>query len=289
MQNLPPHGRKRGLPSAAATPKGISERNRALLTILNRRFPGPFSVGEAASALSLTISRTQRLLAYLAGRGWLVRVRRGLYAPIPLDATDPAAWRLDPWVVAAKVFGPSCYIGGWTACEHWDLTEQIFRDTVVMTTRVVRSKSVDIQGFPFHVTHIGAAAAFGTTPVWRGQTRVSVSDPSRTLVDILDDPSAGGGIRHVGDVLHGYVIGEHRDDQALLSYARRLGNRTVFKRLGHLLETLEIEAPTLVDACRVGMSSGDSLLDPSLPHQGPVVRRWNLRVNATAVNERGAT
>ena len=275
--------------SPAVIPKGISERNRTLLTILNRRFTGPFSVGDAASVLLLTVSRTQRLLPYLAGRGWLVRVRRGLYAPIPLDAANPAAWRLDPWVVAAKVFGPSCYIGGWTACEHWGLTEQIFRDTVVMTTRVVRRKSVDIQGFPFHVTHIAPAAAFGTTPVWRDHTRISVSDPSRTLVDVLDDPSAGGGIRHVGDVLHGYFNGEHRDDQALVSYARRLGNRTVFKRLGHLVEALEINAPALVDVCRAGMSSGDSLLDPSLPHQGPVARRWNLRVNAAVVNEGSAT
>ena len=212
-------------------------------------------------------------------------MRRGLYAPIPLDATNPAGWRLDPWIVAARVFGPSCYIGGWTACEYWDLTEQIFRDTVVMTTRIVRSKSVDIQGFSFHVTHIAPAAAFGTTPVWRDRTRISVSDPSRTLVDVLDDPSAGGGIRHVGAVLHGYFSGEHRDDQALVAYTRRLGNRTVFKRLGHLLEALEIDAPTLVDECRAGMSSGDSVLDPSLPRQGPVARRWNLRVNATAVNE----
>ena len=26
-------------------------------------------------------------------------------------------------MVAAKLFGPDCYLGGWTACEHWDLTD----------------------------------------------------------------------------------------------------------------------------------------------------------------------
>ena len=64
-----------------------------------------------------------------------MRVCRGLYAPIPLDAIDPSAWREDPWVIASKLFGPDYYIGGWTACEHWDLTEQIFRETVVVTTK----------------------------------------------------------------------------------------------------------------------------------------------------------
>ena len=123
-------------------PKGISGRNRRLLTLLHRSFAAPFSVQEAAAALCFAVPRTQRFLAYLAERGWLVRVHRGLYAPVPLDAEAPSEWKEDPWVVAAKLFGPSYYIGGWTACEHWDLTEQIFRETVVFTTRRVRSKEV---------------------------------------------------------------------------------------------------------------------------------------------------
>ena len=64
-----------------------------------------------------------------------MRVCRGLYAPIPLDAISPSEWREDPWVIAVKLFGPDYYIGGWTACEHWSFTEQIFMDTVVVTTR----------------------------------------------------------------------------------------------------------------------------------------------------------
>ena len=71
-------------------PKGISERNRRLLTSLYRSATGPFYVREAAAALSFTMPRTHRFLAYLAERGWLVRVCRGLYAPIPLDAIDPS-------------------------------------------------------------------------------------------------------------------------------------------------------------------------------------------------------
>ena len=115
---------------------------------------------------------------------------------------------------------------------------------------------------------------------------MNVSDPSRTLVDVLDAPELGGGIRHVAEVLDSYFNSEHLDESLLLGYAGRLGNRTVFKRLGYLLETLGIEAPGLVQACREQMSSGISLLDPSMPSRGPTRRRWNLRLNATILSER---
>ena len=272
--------------TASVTPKGISERNRRHLTALYRSVNGPFSVAEAADTLSFTTERTHRFLAYLAERGWLVRVYRGLYTPVPLDALNPGEWREDPWVIASKLYGPDYYIGGWTACEHWSLTEQIFLDTVVVTARKMRSKTAEVQGFPYRVRQAPRRKIFGAKPVWRDQTRVNVSDPSRTVVDILEEPSLGGGIRHVADVMDTYFREGHRDDEVLVGYVRRAGNGVVFKRLGYLLETLEIRAPALIEACEAGLSSGVSRLDPSMPDEGRVEWRWNLRENASIQVER---
>ena len=191
--------------------KGISERNRLLLTTLYRSVAGPFSVEEAGACLPFSIPRTHRFLAYLADRGWLVHVRRSLYAPIPLDAVEPGESREDPWVIAAKLYDPSYYIRGWAACEHWDLTEQIFRETIVVTTWRVRSKETEIQGFPLCIKRTSEGKTFGTKSVCRDRTRVNLSDPSRTVVDILDDPSLRGGIRHAADVVDTYFGGEYHD------------------------------------------------------------------------------
>ena len=268
-------------------PLGISGRNRRLLTTLHRSFPAPFSAEEAASALALSIPRTHRLLAYLADRGWLLRVRRGLYSVVPLEATHARDWVEDPWVVASRVYGQSSYIGGWSACEHWELTEQLFRETVVVTTRQVRNAREDIQGFSFRVKRVKPELIFGVRNVWRGRTRarVRISDPSRTLTDLLSDPSLGGGIRHVSDVLVAYFEGEHVDERLLLSYVHRVGNRAAFKRLGYLAESFRVGSPAFLEHCREGISSGISLLDPSLPPSGPYLRRWNLRVNANVSPE----
>jgi predicted transcriptional regulator of viral defense system len=117
--------------------------------------------------------------------------------------------------------------------------------------------------------------------VWRGQLRVAVSDPSRTIVDLLDEPALGGGIRHVAEMVEQYFAGELRADEQLLDYAQRLGNRTVFKRLGYLLESLGVDAPELVAACLNRQSSGITDLDPAVPATGHISTRWNLRLNVT--------
>lgn len=261
-----------------AAPAGISRRNRARLEELHRRAGGSFSVGQAAELLEVDRAHAARLLGYLARRGWLSRVRRGLYVAVPLDARQSGEWIEDPWVVADHVFSP-CYIGGWSACEHWDLTEQVFRAVLVVTAKKVREREVEMQGIPFHLTVRSEEALFGTVQVWRGQARVAVSDPSRTIVDVLDDPWMGGGIRTVVDVLREYMASQHRNDQLLIAYADRLDNRAVFKRLGYLIERLGIEADELLAACRERRSAGLVALDPSVKAPGQIVRRWGLRAN----------
>jgi predicted transcriptional regulator of viral defense system len=260
---------------------GLGGPNRAILTRLNRTFPGPFGVGEAMETLGLERARTKRLLAYLAARGWLARVRRGLYTTVPLEVEDPGSWLADPWAVAAKTFAP-CYIGGWTALHHWELTEQLFRSVVVFTGSAVRNKERSVQGTTFRLRQISDEHIFGTKTTWREKVAVKISDAERTLVDVLDRPDVGGGIRHVADCLEEWSVSERPSAEKLIDYAERLGNRTVFKRLGFLLEARGVEDPMLIEACSKRLSAGLSPLDPSASAKGRVLKRWRLRVNARA-------
>jgi predicted transcriptional regulator of viral defense system len=260
--------------------EGINRENRALVERLHREMSGAFGVSEAAAALGLEEGQVGKLLPYLARRGWLSRVRRGLYVAVPLDARRPGEWLEDAWIVADRVFSP-CYLGGWTACEHWDLTEQTFRTILVVTSKKVRHREQVIQSTPFRITVRSEDRLFGTAPVWRGQVRVQVSDPTRTVVDILDDPTLGGGMRSVADVVHEYFASEHREDNLLTEYADRLGNRAVFKRLGYLLEHIGVDAPELVATCLDRRSAGLVALDPSVDTNGRILRRWGVRVNVT--------
>jgi len=44
-----------------------------------------------------------RKLARWARLGWLRRVRRGLYIPVPVEAEDPRRWTDDPLYLADAV------------------------------------------------------------------------------------------------------------------------------------------------------------------------------------------
>ncbi len=237
-----------------------------------------FSVAEAAEILKLPRRATARRLAHWNEQGWVSRLRRGLYVVVPIDADPSKSAVADPWVVLAKVFEP-CYIGGWSACEHWGLTEQMFRAIIVITSRRVEPRRGELAGVPYIAKRVARKNLFGTARVWRDQTPVDVSDPHRTLVDILDAPALGGGGRHIAQVVAAYFRSEHRKDRQLLAYVRRLGNRSVYKRLGFLVEALDIQAANVVSQCMRNLSAGYSRLDPDGPMKGRLLRRWRLLVN----------
>jgi predicted transcriptional regulator of viral defense system len=257
---------------------GLSGANRAFLARLNRGLPGPFSVSDAAAAGEVGHERAARLLRDLTKGGWLVRLQRGLYATVPLEAEDPRVWSADPWAVANVALAPG-YVGGWTALHHWDLTDQIFSTTVFITTRLVPARRRKIGPAQFELRHRPPSALFGTRNVWREGAPVPISDRERTLVDCLDDPLLGGGLRHTADALTSYAAENDVGWPRVLEYGERLGNRTVFKRLGYLLETLELGGAEIIEECRARISEGVGRLDPARPTGGPTSTRWGLRLN----------
>jgi len=261
-------------------PGGILKDNRKLLDLLNRKQKGPFKISDAVNILEISYSRASRLLAYWASRGWLTRVCKGLYIIVPLGTLKPSERREDPWIIAAQIFTPG-YIGGWSACEHWGLTDQIFKDIVVFTSRLVRNRKILIQNTSYIAKVVQKEKLFGTSTIWRQQTKVRVSDPTRTLIDILDDPSIGGGMRHIAEIVRQYFEGDYRDEVKLFKYIKLLNNRTVYKRLGYIIETLNLKTPKIIEICKSNISKGYSVFDPTVSIKGHILRRWNLWINVT--------
>jgi len=257
---------------------GISRSNRAFVAALNRELPGPFTAAEAAEAAEVDCARAARLLRQLAAQGWVARVQRGLYTSVPLEADGPGAWRADPWTVAARALRPG-YVGGWTALHHWDLTDQVFSTTVFVTSRPVAHRQRTIGEARLELRHRPGTALFGTRRVWRDRVPVDVSDVERTIVDCLDEPAMGGGLRHTVEALVAYGEGPGADWEKLIAYGDQLGNRTVFKRLGYLVEMLGVGDAGLIAACLRRVSAGIGRLDPGREASGSVSRRWGLKVN----------
>lgn len=169
---------------------------------------------------------------------------------------------------------------GWTAANHWSLSDQVFRTTVLKTTARVRASSVRLLDHEYLITSVAEAAmGWGLSSQWRSESKLRFADPARTVTDIFDSPRLIGGMRHGAEVL-GADLDEHNPAK-LIDYGDRWGNRAVFKRLGYCVEALGIDLPDLVRACRERLSAGVSMLEPDGPSAGRIVTRWNVRVNVT--------
>jgi predicted transcriptional regulator of viral defense system len=249
----------------------LSEKSRA----------GLVGVDEAVAAWRTSRNEAAARLARLADATWLTRLRRGLYYVVPLDAASGEVTTYpDPWVLASVAYSP-CYIGGWSAAEHWGLTEQLFRGTFVVTAANIRARRQLLLGLEFTLAKVRPARLPGVPVIWRGSERVAVSSAERTIVDGLRDPSWIGGVRHLVRCLGAFLEPNPRERLgALVAEMARSGNGAAAKRLGFLLETSFPDARHAIDLLHPRITQGLIRLDPGIRRTGRINKRWGLRVNA---------
>ena len=261
-------------------PKSLNDKK--MVSILARASTGGLiRVAEAAGALKKDSPATALALSRLARKGWVTRVKRGVYFVLPLEATKrEGGVASDPWVIAATLYAP-CYVGGWSAAEYWELTEQLFHSTFIVTSANVRSKAEAVLGNDYRLVRVTADRTRRLTTIWRGSAQVTISDRERTLVDGLANPSWVGGFRQLTDMLSAYVTSEHRDDRKLLARVDEAAKGAVYKRLGFLIERLDPTAKRLTATLRGKISTGFIKLDPSVAARGTFNSTWRVWENVS--------
>lgn len=233
----------------------------------------------ASKALGFDARKTAAKLGSLAKRGWLHRVRRGVYLIVPLEAEPgKAATVADPWILAQEIFSP-CYIGGWSAAGYWELTEQIFRPTLVVTAAAIRSKSIELLGQEYRLYRVPASRVRIETSVWRDSVKVKVSSRERTIVDCLRNPALSGGIGHLILMMKEYSNYPERDFKKLLNDAREADSGAVWKRLGYLTEMLWPKEESIINEASRNLAAGNIKLDPLVKARGKLVKRWGVWSN----------
>lgn len=254
----------------------VSTRQRRLARVL-RATKGVIRIQDAADTLELERSHAAKLLAAWHKQGFIRRVARGLYVPVSPTDLGQSQVLDDPWVLVPEIYDPG-YIGGWSALEHWELTEQLFRSVCVMTAKRTRYGETQHQGITFFVKHISERKIFGTKPLWRGSTKIQISDPHKTILDIVDDPYLGAGLQHTMDCMREYQVryADPKSMDLLLSYAEQTGLGSLFKKLGFLAERLNY-SPNFVDACAERLTSGYAHLNKGAAEE-KLVTKWRLWV-----------
>ncbi|MBA3752457.1 type IV toxin-antitoxin system AbiEi family antitoxin domain-containing protein [Candidatus Dependentiae bacterium] len=249
---------------------------RDMIGRLSRELGEVFKVSEVASILNITSLQASKSLSRWAKQGLIRRIHHGLYSVIPIEALSTDQPLDNMWVVLPEIFSPG-YIGGWSAAEYWDFTEQIFRDVCVITEKRLTHKKYEIVGITYILTHRASYLTFGTEVVWIKNKKAFVSDPHKTILDMLYTPTLGGGIEHTIDCFKQYIKSSYYDSIQLVNYAKRMHNGALFKRLGYLSEKILGEKDKLTTRCLAEITKGASYIDPSLK-KGKYSKRWRLYV-----------
>ena len=254
----------------------VSIRQKRLAALL-RATSGTIRIEDAMRVLDLDRSHAAKLLAGWHKQGVIRRIARGLYVPIQPSALGQTQVLEDPWILVPELYEPG-YIGGWSALEYWELTEQLFRSICVFTNKRTRYGEVTHQGVSFFIKHIPEKFLFGTKTLWREQVKVQISDPYKTILDIIDDPTLGAGLQHTIDCLSEFkkIYDKQKDIDRLLEYAIRINNGALFKKLGFLSEKLGFDA-SLTDGCAKRLTTGYAHLDKAAQHSR-LITRWRLWV-----------
>ena len=219
---------------------------------------------------------TPQFLERLQSKGWIRRIRRGRFAVVPLSSGEDRSPQLHEFVVAMELVSPAA-IAYWSALNHYGMTEQLPRTVFVATDHPVRRKPEEVLGVRYKIVSLRPGKFFGIIKDWIGEIPFMVTDREKTIIDGLDLPQYVGGVSEIAKALaSSWRI---LDEKKLRKYSAEIGNSAVAKRLGFIMETLDLGN---IEALRaeVPLASGFSPLDPTMPRRGKYNRRWGLLVNA---------
>jgi predicted transcriptional regulator of viral defense system len=249
-----------------------------LLDKLNEQNKKCFSIGEAYLLLSDTAkANVKRMLSNMTKRGLLMRIKEGLYYVIPFEQ-DAATFMPDWHLLAQYLVGEAdYYIGYFSALQIHSLTTQPNLKEQIIVNKQIKPSSLIIKEIPFQFVYHNEKHFFGNKKIWiDGFNRVQCSDLEKTIIDCLFKPDYAGGITEITKAI--YKIKDKIDYSKLLEYSKQFDSQAVIKRLGFLLELLEIQTPEIAGLQKLRTNSF-VLLEPSYPKEGKTTYRWAIQQN----------
>lgn len=221
----------------------------------------------------------RKLAHELVVRGWLQRVRRGLYLLNPSRHGSDVVPDTDPLRVGSRLVEPY-YFGYATAAELEGLFPQASRTYYLVTTsRWLPGKSLARR---FRVIRVSPSRFFGRQRMVRRGTSLFASDPERTVLDCLDRPDFSGGMAGAAQIL---AMAKPRLDWSRLgTYLDRIGNRSLALRTAYLAERVRPSVPPPSSWLRRRLASAAGPFVPLGPpkaygRRGPRNARWHVIQN----------
>ena len=237
-----------------------------------------FDFSDAISALpDSKAGALKELLSDMVRRGLLMRLKKGLYHIIPYE--QEAKSFMPDWHLIATYLtkGTRHYIGYYSALQIHNLITQPSLKEQIVVAKQIRPSTLKIKNTSFQFIYHNDNHFFGSKKIWIDNfNKVECSDLEKTIVDCLFKPDYAGGIVEIARAL--YISKDKIKFDKLFEYTQRFKSQAVIKRLGFLLETLDIETAITKKLLKIKTPSY-VLLDTELPKSGKIIPRWSIQQN----------
>jgi len=255
--------------------KGISKKEAILLSSLSENNKPIFEIKDIIRELGVSYNYAKVIANRLAKKKWVAPLEKGKYLIVPLEAGKESIYTEHEFIIASQLVEPY-YIAYWSALNYHGMTEQIPFTVFAASTKRRRNRKIHDVRYEF-IT-LSKKKFFGFVTVNISGKNVYISDKEKTIADCLDHPEYCGDITEAAKAL--WNARKEIDFKKLITYAIKMNNRAILKRLGYIIHKLEIKIPEAIDKeIRQNISKGYVVLDTGKKAKGKYSSEWNLRIN----------
>jgi predicted transcriptional regulator of viral defense system len=256
----------------------LSKNEAKVILDLEWRRQKTVTLTELHDALRASESYARFVAHKLVKKGWLERLRPGLFRLVPADRGREGIADANPLTAGAVLVAPYFFSFG-TACTHHGLTEQVFAE-VYVACQAWRRPQV-IRGKPYVFVEVPPERFFGFKELTVLGEPVQMATIERALLDALDRPRHAGGLGEVSRIVS--RASTRVSWPVLLALARRWRESAIVQRLGFLLDLHRAHIPDDVRAQLLALAQHASKI-----HLGPrgkwgntgeLSRPWNVVEN----------
>jgi len=235
-------------------------------------------------ALNVYDKRRSEVIAFLTdlvNRGILARLKPGVFLILQMgqETTQLSNWP----IIARELAGSDDYcISHYSAMRLHGMTTHSLVDVYITMSKRRRRTSKKIDNITYRFVYSKPEHFWGDCVHWATRNeKVSVSDIERTLLDGLERPDLCGGLE---EVIRGIWSKQKEIDwEKLAAYAEKFRTKAAVKRLGFILETLDLGVDCIPNLKKtITLKKGYIFLDPNGSKQGSYLSRWHIRLNVNA-------
>ena len=197
-----------------------------------------FTYSDAKNILEGTDSAVWNVIEGLKKKKRLQDIKNGVYLLVPARAGPEGYWSEDPWLIVPKLID-EYYVGFWTAMSFWDMTEQIPYTVFVATTKRRKNRILKFGNQKFQFVTVSKKKFFGYIEYKIKDNYFNISSKEKTIIDGLAHPEYCGGMVEMTKAM--WNMRKELDWDAVYRLAKKIGINVVLRRLGYLLNILNME------------------------------------------------